>query len=245
MLIESLSTNRLQSENRARHLACYLQLGGLSDNKLQWINRVMNGKSGSKRFGWPGGLYLACPLLLVSLFALNLTLPPTWAVGAFYAAAIVAAIPTWDRRFIREVSLAALLFLLWNAAAHHGGGAGLATVLLHGVLGLLAIGAVMRLSLEIVGAYEQRMRSELARVHAATCICDCQGRMLTMCAWTKRVKDNGRWVTIEEFLDRHFQILVSHGISDDAKANLLAELRQSRRSEQPVVAFDFDVGCNG
>jgi hypothetical protein len=43
-----------------------------------------------------------------------------------------------------------------------------------------------------------------------------------MCAWTKRVKDGGHWVSIEEFLDRHHHIVVSHGVADDVKAGLIA-----------------------
>jgi hypothetical protein len=63
-----------------------------------------------------------------------------------------------------------------------------------------------------------------------------------MCAWTKRVKDGGHWVSIEEFLDRHLHILVSHGVSDELKASLIAhqevavvpEPSRGRRSMPPT-----------
>lgn len=39
---------------------------------------------------------------------------------------------------------------------------------------------------------------------------------ITVCAWTKRVKYEGRWVPFEEFLEKRFQLKLSHGISDEA-----------------------------
>jgi hypothetical protein len=39
---------------------------------------------------------------------------------------------------------------------------------------------------------------------------------LTMCAWTHKVLDQGHWVTIEEVLNRHFGLTISHGISDES-----------------------------
>jgi hypothetical protein len=44
------------------------------------------------------------------------------------AVAILAAVPTWDLRFIREMSLATLLFVLWNVVMRHQGGANLMTL---------------------------------------------------------------------------------------------------------------------
>jgi hypothetical protein len=187
--------------------------------------------SETQGFRWQGGLYVACPLLLAVLFGLNLTLPSTWAVGAFYAVAIVAAIPTMDRRFIQEMSLASVLFLLWNAVAQHEGGAGLVLLFLNSVVGLLAVWAVLRLSVEIVAACEQQVRMGSVHGHGAASLCAGQGHLLTMCAWTKRVKFNGNWVPIEEFLDRELQIVVSHGVSDDLKASLIANNGSSGKEE--------------
>lgn len=43
-----------------------------------------------------------------------------------------------------------------------------------------------------------------------------QGQVLTVCAWTKQIKEQDRWISLEEFLEKHFHIGVSHGISQDA-----------------------------
>jgi integral membrane sensor domain MASE1 len=53
---------------------------------------------------------------------------------------------------------------------------------------------------------------------------------VTFCAWTGRVQWQGRWVSVEEFLDERFGLNVSHGISEEA----IAMLKQNMpRSEPP------------
>lgn len=39
---------------------------------------------------------------------------------------------------------------------------------------------------------------------------------ITVCAWTKRVKHEGRWIPFDEFLEKRFRLKLSHGISDEA-----------------------------
>lgn len=47
------------------------------------------------------------------------------------------------------------------------------------------------------------------------------GGMLTMCAWTKRVKYEGVWISLEDYLRQAFQVVVTHGISPEAAADLM------------------------
>jgi hypothetical protein len=51
-------------------------------------------------------------------------------------------------------------------------------------------------------------------------------RHVAMCAWTRRMQWEGRWVSVEEFLERRFGLTVSHGISEDALADQLAALEE-------------------
>ena len=46
----------------------------------------------------------------------------------------------------------------------------------------------------------------------------------TICAWTKRIKSEGRWMQFEEFLERQLQVRVSHGISEEGIAQLKEEM---------------------
>jgi len=50
--------------------------------------------------------------------------------------------------------------------------------------------------------------------------------MITVCAWTKRVKWKGRWVSFEEFLEERFSILSTHGICEEAAQQFRAEADQ-------------------
>ena len=40
--------------------------------------------------------------------------------------------------------------------------------------------------------------------------------LLKVCAWTKRIEVDGRWVSIEEFLSHYLQLQLTHGMSDEA-----------------------------
>ena len=51
-----------------------------------------------------------------------------------------------------------------------------------------------------------------------------QNNLVTVCAWTQRVLDEGKWVRFEEFLDKRLNISVSHGISEDAAKEELQNL---------------------
>ncbi len=46
---------------------------------------------------------------------------------------------------------------------------------------------------------------------------------LIVCAWTHRVKQNGRWLTLEEFLSEHLGYRVSHGLSDASLVDMRNE----------------------
>lgn len=51
-----------------------------------------------------------------------------------------------------------------------------------------------------------------------------QNNLVTVCAWTQRVLDEGKWVRFEEFLDKRLNISVSHGISEEAAKEELQNL---------------------
>jgi hypothetical protein len=48
-----------------------------------------------------------------------------------------------------------------------------------------------------------------------------------ICAWTKRIRINGQWLTLEEFLKNHFKVSVSHGISPEAIEQMVAREKES------------------
>jgi len=40
--------------------------------------------------------------------------------------------------------------------------------------------------------------------------------LLTVCAWTKRIRHEGKWLSPDEFLRDHLQLPLTHGISDES-----------------------------
>ncbi len=49
-------------------------------------------------------------------------------------------------------------------------------------------------------------------------------RLLTICAWTKQVKVDDTWVSIEEYLTQHLNLKLTHGISKEAAEQYLKDM---------------------
>jgi CHASE3 domain sensor protein len=60
-------------------------------------------------------------------------------------------------------------------------------------------------------------------------------RVVTICAWTGQVKDEGEWIRLDEYLQRRFGLSVSHGLSRDAAEKMIAEIKSGARlpAERP------------
>jgi len=63
---------------------------------------------------------------------------------------------------------------------------------------------------EALAARSQELEKALARVAKL------QNAVLTVCAWTKRVRVDGEWVPVEQYLHDNLGINVSHGMSGEA-----------------------------
>lgn len=48
-------------------------------------------------------------------------------------------------------------------------------------------------------------------------------KILVICAWTKQVKADGRWMPVEEYLTEQLGVRLSHGISREAVERLLQD----------------------
>ncbi len=55
-------------------------------------------------------------------------------------------------------------------------------------------------------------------------------RVVTICAWTGLVKYEGQWIRMDEYLQRRFGLSVSHGLSKEASAKIVAEVKESNRT---------------
>lgn len=63
-------------------------------------------------------------------------------------------------------------------------------------------------------------------------------QMLTVCAWTHRVKWHDQWITFEEYLARRYDQRCTHGICEEAAAEIQREIAQTPVTpvEPPVPA---------
>jgi len=58
--------------------------------------------------------------------------------------------------------------------------------------------------------------------------------IVTMCAWSGKIRMDGKWVKIEEFLSKRFGISVSHGISEEEAEKILKRINnESQSGETP------------
>jgi CHASE3 domain sensor protein len=52
-------------------------------------------------------------------------------------------------------------------------------------------------------------------------------RVVTICAWTGLVYYEGQWIRMDEYLQRRFGLSVSHGLSKEASAKIIEEVKES------------------
>ncbi len=77
---------------------------------------------------------------------------------------------------------------------------------------------------------QRKAREELARAleeirRSTEEIRKLQGQLQVVCAWTKRIKIDGRWISFDEFLTSKLHVSVSHGISPEAYEEIKKSLR--------------------
>ncbi len=58
-------------------------------------------------------------------------------------------------------------------------------------------------------------------------------QIVTICAWTGQVQFEGEWIRLEDYLKRRFGVAVSHGLSKEAAAKMVREIRQTNTPSNP------------
>jgi sensor domain CHASE-containing protein len=59
-----------------------------------------------------------------------------------------------------------------------------------------------------------------------------QGQLQVVCAWTKRINVEGRWVALDEFLTQTLNTRITYGVSPEAMQDVLHNVEQT---EAPLV----------
>ena len=52
-------------------------------------------------------------------------------------------------------------------------------------------------------------------------------QFVTVCAWTGQVKHEGKWIRLDDYLQRRFGFSVSHGMSQEAATKMMQEIQKS------------------
>jgi len=83
----------------------------------------------------------------------------------------------------------------------------------------------LRLSRDEERKARRELEQALAELQESTReIRNLQGQLQVVCAWTHRIRLEGKWVTLDEFLTNKLNVKISHGISPEALAEIKREL---------------------
>jgi PAS domain S-box-containing protein len=55
-------------------------------------------------------------------------------------------------------------------------------------------------------------------------------KLLTICAWTKQIRHDGQWISLDAFLSDHLDLKLTHGMSDEAAEKMLADFGRQQSS---------------
>jgi hypothetical protein len=62
---------------------------------------------------------------------------------------------------------------------------------------------------------------------------------VTVCAWTGRVRFEGQWLRLDEYLKQQFNISVSHSLSQEAAEKMRLEIEElNRAGDRPLRTSD-------
>ena len=105
-------------------------------------------------------------------------------------------------------------YFVWNTCIHFAG---------TGVLGLV----VQRLRTSLIEVKKEReeLAEAIGELHRSTeKIQKMQSQMQVVCAWSNRVKVEGKWMSMERFLKTQLGMTLSHGMSPEAVEEFKREI---------------------
>jgi hypothetical protein len=142
------------------------------------------------------------------IFYSDLRAPRGLTVGALYALPILISLLADSRRV--TFSLATLFSLLVVLGYQHSHDVGVPSwiVVSDRIITVLTIWVVAVLGLEMTVA-KRRIRD--------------LDRLMTICMWTKQIRVEGEWISIERYLTERCGVRLTHGISKEAAEKILRE----------------------
>ena len=89
---------------------------------------------------------------------------------------------------------------------------------------------ILAVTLAHIRRTQDALRSSLVRLETSLAAAErMRNEIQTVCAWTNRIKDEGKWISFEEFMAKHYGLRFSHGISEEAKHKFEEEYQDIRK----------------
>jgi hypothetical protein len=150
----------------------------------------------------------------------------------FFAAAATLTWALGDN--IAEISYSSPWFALWNAGARA----------FSFVLIALLVSALCAQK-ERLAVTNQRLQDAIKQSELLSArLAELQNDLQVICSWTNRIRSEGRWMRFEEFMQRNFSLSFTHGISEEAAAQIKGDVARTPR-ETSVAAGDDAYGPGG
>lgn len=111
---------------------------------------------------------------------------------------------------------------------------------------LVTFGALLLIGLLVNAVRDNLKKTEAARQELAKALANLRqstteieklrGQFQVVCAWSKRIRVAGKWMTFEEFLKDHLQFNLTHGVSPEAMAQIENEIEKIPTPAEPRTA---------
>lgn len=151
--------------------------------------------------------YVLCAIgAMVAVVTLDLNVPLGVAVGALYVVPVLLTLPTQNRRIVWTFAILALVLTLGKVFLYPWGNVELAIIIANRAISITLIVATAYLGQEFL-----RNRRKIEHL----------GQLLTVCAWTRQIKVNNDWLPMEEYLEKHVGLHLTHGIHPGSADRLL------------------------
>jgi hypothetical protein len=110
------------------------------------------------------------------------------------------------------------------------------------VIRLIVAGTVVAVFREALASAKKNLEEKeaaLAALQKSTAdFRSLEGRFQTICAWTNQIRDGDEWISFPEFLTRHLNATVTHGISPQATEELNAGSKPGSPPSIPRTRVD-------
>ncbi len=187
-------------------------------------------------------IYLACGLLAIAIFLLDLAIPLGVAMGVPYVAVILISL--WSPRKRFTVLVAVFSSVLAMAACFlKPQVAEMWKVVFNRALALFAIWVTASLGLQRKITEEKREKALLEREKALQDVRVLRG-LLPICASCKRIRDDqGYWTQLEGYIKTHSEADFTHGICPECVERLYPEIYKQMGSDSGAGASQQGKTC--